>query len=51
MLTTPFGSSSMRSRMRASAIAVSGVASAGLSTSVQPAHSAGAIFHAAMSRG
>ena len=51
MLTTPFGSSSTPSRIRASAIAVSGVASAGFKTTVQPAHSAGAIFHAAMSSG
>ena len=41
----------MPSRMRASASAVSGVASAGLSTTVQPAHSAGAIFQAAISSG
>ena len=50
-LTTPFGRSGMPSRMRASSIALSGVASAGLSTTVQPAASAGAIFHAAISSG
>jgi hypothetical protein len=50
-LTTPFGRSGTASRMRARWIAVTGVASAGLSTTVHPAHSAGAIFHAAISSG
>ena len=37
--------------MRSSSIAVSGVSSAGLSTTVFPAASAGATFHAAMTSG
>ena len=45
MLTTPGGSSAWRSTSQKSS-AVSGVVSAGLSTTVLPAASAGAIFHA-----
>ena len=50
MLTTPGGSSAWR-QMSAKIIAVSGVVSAGLSTTVFPHASAGAIFHESMSRG
>ncbi len=50
-LTTPLGRSSMPSRMRHSSRAVTGVASAGLSTTVQPAARAGAIFQAAIMSG
>ena len=49
-LTTPGGSSAWR-QMSAKSIAVSGVVSAGLSTTVFPQASAGAIFHASMSSG
>ena len=50
MLTTPGGmpASPINSPRRS---AVSGVSSAGLSTTVQPAASAGPIFHAAISSG
>ena len=50
MLTTPGGSSAWR-QMSANSSAVSGVVSAGLSTTVLPAASAGAIFHASISSG
>ena len=50
MLTTPGGSSAWRSTSQNSS-AVSGVVSAGLSTTVLPAASAGAIFHASISSG
>ena len=50
MLTTPAGSSAWRSTSQNSS-AVSGVVSAGLSTTVLPAASAGAIFHASISSG
>ena len=50
MLTTPGGSSASRSTSQNSS-AVSGVVSAGLSTTVLPAASAGAIFHASISSG
>ena len=50
MLTTPSGSSASR-KTSASLSAVSGVVSAGLSTTVFPQARAGAIFHAAMSSG
>ena len=50
MLTTPGGSSAWR-RTSQKRSAVSGVVSAGLSTTVFPAASAGAIFHASMSSG
>ena len=49
-LTTPGGSSAWR-QMSAKIIAVSGVVSAGFSTTVFPHASAGAIFHASMSSG
>ena len=50
MLTTPAGSSAWRSTSQNSS-AVSGVVSAGFSTTVLPAASAGAIFHASISSG
>ena len=50
MLTTPGGSSAWR-QTSAKSSAVSGVVSAGLSTTVLPAASAGAIFHASISSG
>ena len=50
MLTMPAGRSAS-AMISASVSAVSGVVSAGLSTTVFPAASAGAIFHAAVSRG
>jgi hypothetical protein len=50
MLTTPSGSSASW-MISASSSAVSGVVSAGLSTTVLPQASAGAIFQAAMSSG
>ena len=50
MLTTP-GGSPASAKLDASASAVSGVCSAGLSTVVQPAQIAGASFHAAISSG
>jgi len=50
MLTTPGGSSAWRRTSQKSS-AVSGVVSAGFKTTVFPAASAGAIFHASMSRG
>src|SRR6266540_3799745 len=49
-LTTPAGTPA-RSISRASAIAVSGVSAAGLSTTVQPAASAGPILRVAMAAG
>src|ERR1700687_3318998 len=48
--TTPFGSPTSSNHF-ASSSAVSGVCSAGLSTQVQPAASAGASFHAAIING
>ncbi len=50
MFTTPGGRSASR-QISASRIAVSGVVSAGFSTTVLPQASAGAIFHAAISSG
>ena len=50
MLTTPGGSPTSRV-ISANARAVRGVNSAGLSTTVLPAASAGAIFHASISSG
>ncbi len=50
MLTTPGGSSACR-QISAKASAVSGVVSAGLSTTVLPQASAGAIFQASISSG
>ena len=50
MLTTPAGRSACW-QISANSSAVSGVVSAGLSTTVLPAASAGAIFHASMSSG
>ena len=50
MLTTPGGSSAWRTTSQKRS-AESGVVSAGLSTTVLPAASAGAIFHASMSSG
>ena len=50
MLTTPGGRSSSCSSSQKS-MAVSGVVSAGLSTTVLPVARAGAIFHASISRG
>ena len=50
MLTTPFGTPA-RSQISANRMAVSGVNSAGFSTTVQPAASAGAIFQASISSG
>ena len=50
MLTTPFGSPAWR-QMSAKNSALSGVVSAGLRTTVLPAASAGAIFHASISSG
>ena len=50
MLTTPGGSSAWR-QMSAKMSAVSGVVSAGFSTTVFPHASAGAIFHASISSG
>ena len=50
MFTTP-GGSPASSKLSASASAVSGVSSAGLRTTVQPAQIAGASFHAAISSG
>ena len=50
MLTTPGGRSACR-QISANASAVSGVVSAGLSTTVLPHARAGAIFHASMSSG
>ena len=50
MLTTPGGSSAWRRTSQKSS-AVSGVVSAGLSTTVFPAASAGATFHASISSG
>ena len=50
MLTTPGGSSAWR-QMSAKKSAVSGVVSAGFSTTVFPAASAGAIFQASISSG
>src|SRR5437773_1119173 len=50
MFTTPGGSSACRTTSQKRS-AVSGVVSAGLSTTVLPAASAGAIFHASMSSG
>ena len=50
MLTTPGGSSAWR-RTSAKSSAVSGVVSAGFSTTVFPAASAGAIFQESMSSG
>jgi hypothetical protein len=50
MLTTPAGSSAWR-QMSAKKSAVSGVVSAGFSTTVFPAASAGAIFQASISSG
>ena len=50
MLTTPAGSSAWR-RTSQNSSAVSGVVSAGLSTTVFPAASAGATFHASISSG
>ena len=50
MLTTP-GGRSASATISASSSAVSGVVSAGLSTTVLPQASAGAIFHAAISSG
>src|SRR5215813_7210578 len=50
MLTTPGGSSAWRSTSQKSS-ADSGVVSAGLSTTVLPAASAGAIFQASISSG
>ena len=50
MLTTPAGSPASR-QISAKASAVSGVCSAGFSTTVLPAASAGAIFQASISSG
>ena len=50
MLSTPGGSPASR-QISAKASAVSGVYSAGFSTTVLPAASAGAIFHASISSG
>jgi hypothetical protein len=50
MLTTP-GGRPTSSQISASRRAVNGVVSAGLSTTVLPQASAGAIFHAAISSG
>ena len=50
MLTTPAGRSACW-QISANSSAVSGVVSAGLSTTVLPHASAGAIFHASMSSG
>ena len=50
MLTTPGGRSACR-QISANSSAVSGVVSAGLSTTVLPVASAGAIFHASISSG
>ncbi len=50
MFTTP-GGRSASAMISASTSAVSGVVSAGLSTTVLPQASAGAIFHAAISSG
>ncbi len=50
MLTTP-GGRPASSKLEASARTVSGVCSAGFSTTVQPAQIAGASFHAAISSG
>ena len=50
MFTTPGGSSAWR-QTSAKRSAVSGVVSAGFSTTVFPAASAGAIFHASISSG
>ena len=50
MLTTP-GGSPASTQISAKASAVSGVNSAGFSTTVLPAASAGAIFHASISSG
>ena len=50
MLTTPGGSPACR-QISANSSAVSGVVSAGLSTTVLPQASAGAIFHASISSG
>src|ERR1700684_1893187 len=50
MLTTP-GGNPQSAKCLASSSAVSGVCSAGLSTQVQPAASAGASFHAAIISG
>ncbi len=50
MLTTPGGNSAWR-RTSQKRSAVSGVVSAGFSTTVLPAASAGAIFHASISSG
>src|SRR5947208_14079018 len=50
MLTTP-GGSPISWQISANASAVSGVNSAGLSTTVLPVASAGAIFHATISNG
>ena len=50
MFTTPGGSSAWRSTSQKSS-AVSGVVSAGFSTTVLPHASAGAIFHASISSG
>src|SRR6266508_3150749 len=50
MLTTPVGKPASNTRS-ASRSALSGVCSAALSTTVQPAANAGAIFHAAISSG
>ena len=50
MLTTQGGSSACR-QMSAKARAVSGVVSAGFSTTVFPVARAGAIFHASINRG
>ena len=50
MLTTPGGSSAWRTTSQKSS-AESGVVSAGLSTTVFPHASAGAIFHASISNG
>jgi hypothetical protein len=50
MLTTPGGRPTSENQL-ANSRAVSGVCSAGFSTQVQPAASAGASFHAAMSSG
>ena len=50
MLTTPAGSPAWR-QMSVKMSAVSGVVSAGLSTTVFPQASAGAIFHESISSG
>src|SRR5450755_660783 len=50
MLTTPFGSPTSSNHFAISST-VSGVCSAGFSTQVQPAASAGASFHAAIIKG